>query len=322
MDRALAALKAAGEPTRLRLLVLLSRCELAVTELARVLGQSQPRVSRHLRILDDAGLVERSPDGPWAFYRISSEGEGARAARKVLELVDMNDPTLANDRRRLAEVRRERARRAARYFRENAAEWDRIRSLYVGEAAVERAMLSAAGDGPLGDLVDLGTGTGRILELFADRIRHGVGIDESHEMLEIARAKLDERGAAHCQVRRGDIYAVPLADASADLVTIHHVLHFLDDPEAALREAARLLRPGGRLIAVDFAPHQLEFLRTEYEHRRLGFSDAEVQRWCRAAGLDRLQVQRLEAAGRAGDRSLTVCIWTALKAAGARRAVA
>ncbi len=322
MDRLLAVLKAAAEPTRLRLLVLLSRCELTVTELTRVLEQSQPRVSRHLRLLGEAGLVERSPDGPWAFYRTASEGEAATVARRLLELVDSDDPVLAADERRLTEIRRERAQRAARYFRDNAAEWDRIRSLYVGEAAVERAMLEAAGEEPVGDLVDLGTGTGRVLELFAERVRHGVGIDESHEMLEIARAKLDERGAGHCLVRRGDVYAVPLADASADLVTIHHVLHFLDDPGAALREAARLLRPGGRLLVVDFAPHQVEFLRTDYEHRRLGFGHAEIERWCEAAGLERPHVQRLAAGGEQGAQRLTVCVWTAIKAAGARRAVA
>ena len=180
-----------------------------------------------------------------------------------------------------------------------------------GEAAVERAMMWAAGKGKVGDLVDLGTGTGRVLEVFAPRLGHGIGIDQSHEMLTVARANLDARAITNCHVRRGSVYDVPLPSASADVVTVHHVLHFLDDPAAAIKEATRLLRPGGRLLVVDFAPHEMEFLRNEYAHRRLGFADEEVKRWCRGFGLDGIRVRHLEAVGR-GDRStLTVSLWSA-----------
>jgi ubiquinone/menaquinone biosynthesis C-methylase UbiE/DNA-binding MarR family transcriptional regulator len=322
MESLLAALKAAAEPTRLRLLAMLARGELTVTEITRVLHQSQPRVSRHLKLLCDAGLLERLPEGAWVFYRLAEHGEGARWARTLLELLPVDDHELTHDVERLDRVRRERAERAATYFRDNAASWDRIRRLYVGEAAVERAMLDAAGEGDLGDLVDLGTGTGRVLEVFAPRVRHGIGIDESHEMLNVARAKLDARGVTNCQVRRGSVYSVPLPSACADLVTVHQVLHFLDDPAAALKEAARLLRPDGRLLMVDFAPHGLEFLRADYAHRRLGFADGEVARWCKAAGLGAVKVRHLNAAGKAGHDALTVSLWTAVQPASARRAVA
>jgi ubiquinone/menaquinone biosynthesis C-methylase UbiE len=322
MKPLLAALKAAAEPTRLRLLALLARGELTVTEITRVLHQSQPRVSRHLKLLCDAGLLERLPEGAWVFYRLAERGEGARWGRTLLELLPAGDQELARDLERLDRVRRERAERAAAYFRDNAASWDRIRKLYVGEAAVEHAMIEAAGDGELGDLVDLGTGTGRVLEVFAPRVRRGIGIDDSHEMLNVARAKLDARGITNCQVRRGNLYNVPLPSACADLVTVHQVLHFLDDPAVALKEASRLLRPDGRLLMVDFAPHGLEFLRADYAHRRLGFADEEVTRWCKAAGLGAVKVRHLNAAGKAGHDALTVSLWTATQAASARRAVA
>jgi ubiquinone/menaquinone biosynthesis C-methylase UbiE len=322
MEQLLAALKAAAEPTRLRLLALLARGELTVTEITRVLHQSQPRVSRHLKLLCDAGLLERLPEGAWVFYRLAERGEGARCARTLLGLLPADDHEPARDLERLDRVRRERAERAAAYFRDNAASWDRIRKLYVGETAVEHAMLEAAGDAEVGDLVDLGTGTGRVLEVFAPRVRRGIGIDDSHEMLNVARAKLDARGITNCQVRRGNLYNVPLPSACADLVTVHQVLHFLDDPAVALKEAARLLRADGRLLLVDFAPHGLEFLRADYAHRRLGFADEEVTRWCKAAGLSAVKVRHLNAAGKAGHDALTVSLWTATQPASARRAVA
>lgn len=322
LEPLLAALKAAAEPTRLRVLAALARGELTVSELTRVLRQSQPRVSRHLKLLCEAGLLDRLPEGAWVFYRLAQDGEGGRVARRLLDLVPADDRALTGDLDRLERVRRERAERAATYFRENAECWDRIRGQYVGEAAVEEAMLEAAGAGDLGDLVDLGTGTGRVLELFAPRIRHGVGIDESHEMLNVARAKLAANGITHCQVRRGSVYDVPLPAGCADVVTVHHVLHFLDDPAAALREASRLLRPGGRLLVVDFAPHAMEFLRGEYAHRRLGFAGDEVTRWCEAGGLRGVAVRHLKAAGAAGRDTLTVSLWCAVRPARARRAVA
>lgn len=311
MKALLAGLRAGAESTRLRLLAILAGGELTVSEITRVLRQSQPCVSRHLKLLCEAGLLERSREGAWTFYRVARSGQGSALAAALLGLLPDNDDGLVRDRERLALVRAERAARAAAYFRENAQSWDSIRDLYVGESAVERAMLEAAGDGDLRELVDLGTGTGRVLEVFSARVSHGTGIDSSREMLNVARANLAAHGIGNCQVRLGDLYDVPMESGCADVVTLHHVLHFLDDPAAAIREGARLLRPHGRLLVVDFAPHALEFLRTQHAHRRLGLADEEVERWCRSAGLATLDVRHLQSSG--SNESLTVSLWTATR---------
>lgn len=311
MEKLLAGLRAAAEPTRLRILAVLSRTDLTVTELTQVLGQSQPRVSRHLKLLCDAGLLTRFQEGTWVFYRLADEGPGADLAHAVLARVPDDDPNLVRDLERLDAVRRARSEAAAQYFKENAPRWDRIRSLYVPETEVERAMLQAVKDRPVDDLLDIGTGTGRILQIFADRVRRGLGIDLSREMLSVARSNLEKRNLRHCHVRQGDIYNLTVPQGSMDVVTIHHVLHFLDDPAAAVREAARTLRPDGRLLIVDFAPHQLEFLRSEYAHRRLGFTDEEVAGWCKAAGLEGLRIEHLRAKGNQSKNKLTVTLWAA-----------
>ena len=314
METLLMALKAAAEPTRLRLLVLLGQSELTVTELTRMLGQSQPRVSRHLRLLCEAGLVDRFREGTWAFYRLAEGDDGAHVAHTLIALIPGDDHTLTRDRARLATIKKSRATVAAKYFRANASNWDRIRSLYAPDAEVEAAILDTVGDTEVGDLLDVGTGTGRMLELFSSRMDRGIGIDLSREMLAVARSNLDQNEVANAQVRQGDMYNLSLADGSMDLVLFHQVLHFADDPGAAVAEAGRVLGPGGRVVIVDFAPHDLEFLRADHAHRRLGFADGEVVRWCRAVGLDAAPVHHLE-----GD-DLTVTIWLAEKPVARARA--
>jgi ubiquinone/menaquinone biosynthesis C-methylase UbiE len=288
-----ATLKAAGEATRLRLLVLIAEAELTVSDLTAILRQSQPRLSRHLRLLAEAGLVQRYREGSWAFFRLGERGGGADIARALIARLDPDDPIIARDRERLAAVRAARAAAAQNYFRRHAAEWDRIRKLHIADAAVEAAIRAALGDQPVRSLLDLGTGTGRMLELFAKDIESGLGLDLSLDMLALARARLDRAGLKHCSVRHGDIYDLALPRDSFDVVIVHQVLHFLDDSARALREAARVLRPGGRLLVVDFAPHDLEFLRVEHAHRRLGFAAETVRQWLEAAGLDLVRQQTL-----------------------------
>ena len=305
---AVEVLRAAGEPTRLRILALLAREELAVLELCRVLGQSQPRVSRHLKLLADAGLVERFPDGAWVFYRLTGAGQAAELAAETLARIDPRDPILARDAEQLGQIGAERAAEAAEYFARNAARWDEIRSLYVAESDVEAAILAAAGPGPFHRLVDLGTGAGRMLRLLGPRVDEALGLDLSQQMLNIARRSVAEAGLARCELRHGDIFGTRLPDGSADLVVVHQVLHYLADPAAAVREAARLVSAGGKLLVVDFAPHGLEFLREQHQHRRLGFSDPEMRRWLSQAGLGGVQVSTLKPAQKDG---LTVKIWAA-----------
>ena len=302
------ALRAAGETTRLRILTLLAREELAVMELCQILDQSQPRVSRHLKLLAEAGLIERFPDGAWVFYRLAAAGPKRALVDHVLALIQDGDRAYQADAERLQEVRHHRAEAAGAYFTQNAARWDQIRSLYVSEVAVEQAIIKAAGEGPFRQMVDLGSGTGRMLTLLGPRAQSALGLDLSQQMLNIARANVAKAGLAKCELRHGDIFATSLASHTADLVVVHQVLHYLSDPSAAVKESARLVAPGGRLLIVDFAPHKLEFLREQHAHRRLGFFDDEIERWLLKGGLSKVKITTLPPAAQPG---LTVKIWTA-----------
>jgi len=305
----LEGLRAAGESTRLRLVALLAEGELTVGEIAEVLGQSQPRVSRHLRLLAEGGLIERLPEGAWVFYRLAHDGDGGRLIQTLLSLLPLHDPRLERDRRRLAVIRARRARMAGDYFRQNAARWDELSALYVDEREIERVLVEMLGREPIGDLLDIGTGTGRVLTLLGPRIGRGVGIDNSSAMLAVARAKLAEAGLRNCHVRLADMYDLPWRGESFDAIAIHHVLHFAEQPGAVVAQAAALLRPGGRFVIVDFAPHGLESLRQDHAHRRLGFGSSEVTGWLGDAGLKPARVRHLR------GKALTVSIWGAVRPA-------
>ena len=315
-DQTVEALRAVGEPTRLRVLSLLAGEELSVMELSRILDQSQPRVSRHLKLMADAGLIERFPDGARVFYRLSSDLPARRLIDTVLDLLDVSAGEA--DDRRLEDVRRDREAAAGAYFERIAPQWDRIRSLYVSESAVEAAITRAAGDGPFERVVDLGTGSGRMLTLLGRKAKMSVGLDLSQNMLNIARANVTRAGLDKVELRHGDIFATRLPERSADLVLVHQVLHYLADPAAAVAEAARLVMPGGRLLIVDFAPHQLEYLRDEHQHRRLGFADSEIRRWLEGAGLTPSAPIALPP----DTDGLTVSVWTAERPAVAAEKVA
>jgi ubiquinone/menaquinone biosynthesis C-methylase UbiE len=304
------ALKAAGEETRLRVLALLAEAELTVSDLTDILRQSQPRISRHLKLLVEAGLVERFREGTWAFFRLAEHGGGADVARALIERLNPGDQTIARDRERLSSVRHARAAAAQAYFRAHAAEWDRIRKLHVADEAVEDAIRAALSDKPFRSLLDLGTGTGRMLEMFGPDIERGLGLDLSLDMLLLARDRLERAGLRNCSVRQGDIYDLPLANDSFDVVILHQVLHFLDDGARAIREAARVLRPGGRLLVVDFAPHEQEFLREQFAHRRLGFAPDTVTQWITASGLDPVMHKSL-APEPGSEGKIAVSLWLA-----------
>jgi ubiquinone/menaquinone biosynthesis C-methylase UbiE/DNA-binding transcriptional ArsR family regulator len=301
-----AALKAAGEETRLRILALLFEAELTVSDLTDILRQSQPRISRHLKLLAEAGLVARFREGAWAFFRLADHGQAAQAVRALIARLDERDPVVARDRERLGAVRAARAATAQAYFKAHAAQWDRIRNLHVAEEAVEAEICAALADRPFRSLLDLGTGTGRMLELLGGDLERGLGIDLSLDMLAIARAHLDRAGLRHCSVRQGDIYDLPLPRDSFDVVLIHQVLHFLDDGARAIREAARVLRPQGRLLVIDFAPHDLEFLREEHAHLRLGFAPEAVAQWMEQAGLEVVRHSNLSPGS---DDRIAVSLW-------------
>ncbi len=310
LDALVDVLKAAGEQTRFRLLALLASGDLTVSDMTEILGQSQPRISRHLKLLAEEDLIERYQEGAWAYFRLRHEGDGATLVRTLLAVSDSNDPVLLRDGERLAAVKRARSDRAQAYFSRNASEWDELRRLLVSDAAVEEAVLRLVGPNPVDALLDLGTGTGLMLQVLKESYRHAVGIDASRDMLSVARANLDKAGIVKASVRHGDILNLPLEGQDFDLVIIHQVLHFLDQPELAIGEAARVLRPGGRLLIVDLAPHELEYLRNEHAHVRLGFSHQSVAEWLNKAGLDVEEVLDL-AADRKNEAALTATVWLA-----------
>jgi len=315
MDRLIDQLKAAGEPSRLRILALLREDDLSVGELVQILGQSQPRLSHHLKVLSMAGLVERLPEGAWVFYRVAGDPEVADLLAPLFARLDRTPGASVRDRQRLAAIREARSEAAAAYFASVAETWDTVRSLHYPNEAIEAAILDLAGPGPFTRVIDLGTGTGRMLALFAPRARQVEGLDFSHHMLNVARANLEAGGMANARVRHGDAAATPFETASADLVILHQVLHYIDNPATVLAEAERLLVPGGRLIVVDFAPHALEFLRAEHGHRRLGIRAEAMQGWAGETGLRLSPPRRFDPpAGMA--EGLSVQIWTADKSPG------
>lgn len=310
-DQLLEGLRAAGEPTRLRILATLHQNELTVSELCRVLDQSQPRISRHLKLLVDAGLLERRSEGSRAFFRRSLSGAGRSLLEAIDPLIDYDSPAHTNDRERLDLVRAERAERAENFFNALAADWDRVRTLHVADEKIEAAVLKWLPS--LADtLLDVGTGTGRMLEICSSRIGQGIGIDISPPMLELARSRLDSIGARNCAVRRGSVYSLDVEQGSIDAAILHHVLHFLDEPARAVGEAARTLCPGGSLLIVDFASHSIEELRDEHGHLRLGYDHDEVVHWCEAAGLSVREITDFKPKKAAGTETLTTTAWEAV----------
>ncbi|MDX2289537.1 MAG: metalloregulator ArsR/SmtB family transcription factor [Hyphomicrobiaceae bacterium] len=315
-EELVAALKAAAEPTRLRILLLLRGGELSVKDLTLILGQSQPRLSRHLKLLVEAGLVERFREGSWVYFHLSDRTEGGRLAQSILAVTDAAEPRFVRDRERAEALKREREQGAQRYFDAHAGEWDELRCLHASESHVEAAIVELFGAGPYRLLVDLGTGTGRMLEILAGRFERALGLDLNQSMLAYARSRVDRLGLSNIQVRHGNLYDLSVADGEADVVVMHQVLHYLSEPQGAIAEAARVLRAGGRLLIVDFAPHDLEFLREEHAHERLGFATETIAGWLVEAGL--LLTHSRDLAGGSGneDARLTVSLWLAEKPPG------
>ena len=306
LDSLLVGLRAAGEHTRLRILALCARGELSVSELVKILGQSQPRVSRHLKVMVEAGLLERLPEGAQVFFRVPDDTVVSGLAQALVALIPESDTGLNRDFSRLQQVRDARAKQAQDYFQTVAESWDSIRSLYVPQRQVEAKLLEIIGTDPVDELLDIGTGTGRILEILAPRVGRGVGIDLSNDMLTVARSNIERGGYSNIHVRKGDMYQLPVEDASVDLAVLHMVMHYSDYPLEVVREVARVLRGGGRLVVIDFGSHTEEKLRSEYQHHRLGFTDSEIRQCFESAGLEYEQdIEQL-----VGD-PLTVKFWQA-----------
>jgi ArsR family transcriptional regulator len=285
MDQLLASLRAAAEPTRLRLLALAARGAFCVMEFTEILGQSQPRLSRHLKLLCDCGLLDRVREGANVWFALPT-GEDGALPRELVARLPADDPVLESDRRQAARVLAERARIASESFRRKGADWDEMRALELPAQAVEDALLILIPPGPPGRLLDIGTGTGRVLELLAPRVRQALGVDASKAMLALARARLSAPGLAHCAVRLADMYRLPLADRSFDTVVLQMVLHHAEDPQNAINEAARVLNPGGTLLVIDLAEHDRTDMTDKLAHRWPGFSDDAINRMFTAAEVE------------------------------------
>jgi ubiquinone/menaquinone biosynthesis C-methylase UbiE len=316
LDAVVRHLKASADPTRLRLLALLSRSQLSVNEIVQVTGQSQPTVSRNLKTLCDAGLLERSPEGSWVFYRVPDEGPGAALAQHLISSLPSADPVIVADEAALDNVRHVRSEAAAQYFAENAERWESLRALHGGNSDTESAILAMTSGLEIRRLLDIGTGTGRVLELLAPQAERGVGLDVSHQMLSIARANLAAAGLTNSSVRHGNLYQPPFDPESFDLIVMHQVLHYLENAGDALDRVAGLLEPGGRMLIVDFAPHALETLRADHSHRRLGIHGEELVQWANRAGLTIEQDKTLHPPI-AQSESLIVRLWMLRKYASA-----
>ncbi len=284
MEHLLASLRAAAEPTRLRLLALAARGAFCVMEFTEILGQSQPRLSRHLKLLCDCGLLDRVREGANVWFALPTGDNGA-LPRELVARLPPDDPVLEADRRQAARVLAERARVASESFRQKGADWDEMRALDLPAQAVEQALLSLIPPGPAGRLLDIGTGTGRVLELLAPRVRQALGVDASKAMLALARARLSGSEFAHCAVRLADMYRLPLADQCFDTVVLQMVLHHAEDPAGAVQEASRVLVPGGLLLVVDLAEHDRADLTGKLAHRWAGFSDPAINQMFAAAGI-------------------------------------
>lgn len=306
------ALRAAGEPTRLRIIALLRHGELAVGELVTVLGQSQPRLSHHLKALTSAGLTERLPEGSWVFYRLPVTGWASELLGDLFDKIDLARGDFPADQSRLEAVRQSRQSAAETFFSSVAPDWDRIRAMHYPEDLIEAAILKLAGPGPFRRVVDLGTGTGRMLALLGSRAEAAEGLDLSHQMLQLARTKLAESGLSQVRLRQGDAMATPFETASADVVIVHQVLHYLEEPERVLAEASRILQPGGKLIIVDFAPHDLEFMREEFGHHRLGIRQDNMENWAERASLTLNKPIRFDPP-KDLERGISVLIWSATR---------
>jgi ArsR family transcriptional regulator len=303
MNTMLTCLRALAEPNRLRLTRLCALDDLTVSDLTQILGGSQPGISRHLKVLVDGGVLERFREGSWVYYRLARQGALFSVIDSVLSNLPQDDAALRSDTEYLQQITKLRAEKAQAYFASVAADWDRLRAMQVDEALVDAAIKEMVLDRPVGSLLDVGTGTGHMLMLLCQDIGRGEGVDLSTEMLALARDNLQKAGLRHCLVRHGDMAHLRTDSADYDVVTFHQVLHYASRPVVAVREAARVLAPNGRVVIVDFLPHDMEDLREYHNHARLGFSSEDVEQWFAETGLTMVAKQELS------GNPLSIGIW-------------
>lgn len=295
MDLLLQALRAAGEQTRLRILALCAQHELSVTDLIQVLGQTQSRVSRHLKILVEAGLLERYQEGQWARYRLAGQGSvipgqdsnkaGISLARYILQNIDMMSPVFRRDHEILTRRMDARQQRIQQFFRENAPKWEEMRAELVNQPAIDAHIRDVLLAKPVKHFLDVGTGTGKALLELGPSIGAGIGIDNSFAMLDIARNNIEESNLNNCQVRHADMTQMPYEAKTFDTALVHMVLHYSETPPLVISEIARVLTKGGRVLIIDLVRHENTEIRTALQHLWPGFDKEEMEDWLSQAGL-------------------------------------
>ena len=304
MDILLNGLKAAAEPTRLRIIALCAHADLTVSEICQILGQSQPRVSRHLKLLIESKILENHREASWVYYRLNNSPNAPDLGHVIADMIPAEDKTLTQDLQNLEEVRQSRADKAAEYEQSNSQALKAMRDLYAENSAIEDAIADAIPDNA-NSLLDLGTGTGRILEMIADRITYGVGIDMSPEMLTIARHTLESKGLRNCTVQHGDVTRLQL-DEQFDAIVGHMILQYADTPDKLIRNAVSHLNDGGTLVIVDFAPYSDTVAETIGQNHK-GFSNDDIQGFFAKAGLTPQKSQLIK------GKKLDVFVWSAKK---------
>ena len=272
--------KAQADVTRIRLLNLLLHHELNVNEIVMVMGMGQPRISRHLKILTDCGLLKSRRDGLWVFYSASKDGRGGNFNEFYYKFI-AGDSELNSDYAAMKGVLEEGSRERTRFFDSIASNWDDIKQSIFGDLNISSEILERIKQCDVA--ADLGCGTGELLPYMKQKAKRVIGVDKSPKMLEEAEHRLASNGRG-IELRIGEIEHLPMRDGEADTAVINMVLHHLPSPDAGIHEAGRVLKSGGSLIIVDLEKHQNEEMRKNYEHRWLGFTRKNIERWLGAGG--------------------------------------
>lgn len=286
-------LKALADPCRLRLVAVLLRAEFTVQELTQILDMGQSRISRHLKILSEAGVLSVKRQGTWSYYRVGEDSAFFCAIRPAFERELEQLPQRREDLAAVALALEARRRRSLEFFDQHARTWDVLSRTLLPVPQYQERLLSLV---PTVDtLLEIGVGTGALLPDLSRRAAKVIGVDHSPAMLDEARRRLDHAGNSAAELRLGEMTHLPLADGGAGCVVANMVLHHAADPQAVLAEITRVLKPGGILVLADLARHEREWAREQLADQWLGFEEEELRGWLQGAGLGSIVIERVAA---------------------------
>ena len=285
--------KALADPCRARLTAVLLSGEFTVQELTRIMGMGQSRVSRHLKILTEAGVLSVKRQGTWSYYRAGEESTFFSGIRPAFERELSSLPERCRDLAAVSKVLEERRRRSQEFFDCHARQWDDLARTLLPVPEYRQRLLQLVPEGA--SVLEIGIGTGGLLTELTSRASRVIGVDHSPAMLEEARRRLNDRGIGGIELRLGEMSHLPLSDASVGCVVANMVLHHAADPPAVLAEIRRVLAPGGTLLLADLARHERESAREQLADQWLGFEDNELTEWLRRAGFTIINIDKVAA---------------------------